>query len=81
MSNGYTPTEERILEVLNDGHRHSREELVAVLPDEAANSLQMHISNIRKKMPVGYTIVCEYVSKKGMYRHVRLLSSANDGRI
>lgn len=69
----FTPTEQRIMEVLYGGLPHSREELEACLNDELSckNNLNAHLTNIRKKIrDRGLDIV--YRDNK--YRYVRLLS-------
>ena len=62
-----TPTQEKMLGVLSDGMRHTRQELHACLSDELAplSNIQMHISNIRKVLrPIGQDIICEYYRRK-----------------
>jgi len=81
--NGFTTTEEAILNKLADGKPHTKEELLTVMPDpEFANvgNLRVHITRIRKKIqPKGHDIVC--VSKgKFYYQWVRLLANPYDGR-
>lgn len=59
---GFTKTQRRMLNVLADGKRHTREELQACMPDpEAArSSIKQHICNIRKRLEaVGQAVVCE----------------------
>lgn len=79
--NGYTPIQKAILEVLSDGRRHTRPELLVCLNDELAEptNLQPHITAIRKKLPPSEAIHC--INHHGIYyQHVRLLASAVDGR-
>jgi DNA-binding response OmpR family regulator len=77
VNNGrYTATEHRILARLSDGLPHSREDLLKCLEDSQAElaTLQVHISNIRKKLPTGYRIVCELHKNSPHYTHVRKLA-------
>lgn len=77
--NGFTKVEQRMLEVLSDGLPHSRKELHACLYDELSriSSIRYHLSNIRKKLPDGETVICEYVGTTFKYRHIRLLKPAH----
>lgn len=71
-SNGYTPTQRRILAVLADGLCHSAEELRGCLEDDLAGptALRYHISEVRHKLEQrGQSIVF----RSGGYRQVRLL--------
>ncbi len=74
--NGYTPTQQAMLDVLSDGKRHTRQELHACLPDPlgALSNIQPHLTAIRKKLqPKGHDIVCEY--NRGLfYRHIRMIA-------
>ena len=88
MKNGYTPTQEAMLNVLADGFRHTREELYAVLPYElsrervegARNCLKQHLFNLRARLGLGgQTIVCEYYGGRYMYRWIRLLVQIDGG--
>lgn len=78
----FTPTQQRILKVLSDGLSHSKSDLVACLGDDRAgpNTLSVHLTLLRRLLrPHGQDIVCEF--RYGhLYRHIRLLHSANDGR-
>lgn len=81
--NGFTPTQRRILAVLNDGMPHNRGELWACIGDDKGvpSLLSQHISNIRKHLrPIGQDIICEFANRTLNYRHVRLLASTYDGR-
>lgn len=73
----WTPTQRRMLRVLADGLPHRREELHACLVDDlgALSNIQPHLSDIRKTLrPRGEDIVCEIVSRRICYRHVRLIA-------
>ena len=75
----YTPTEQKILDILADGRPHSREELKKLLPDGEMNgkkALPGHITNLRKKLnPIGESVLCELHKRQIHYRHVRLIST------
>lgn len=79
-SNGRTPTQIRILEMLADGLPHTFEELHTCLDDELASrpAVSMHISNLRKVLrPKGEDIVCVIRYHRSYYQHVRLLRSSH----
>ncbi len=79
----FTPTEQRILNLLSDGLPHSREEIRHCLSDELAPkaAIRPHIASIRRVLRLlGEDIICE-INPKICYRHVRLLASANDGNV
>lgn len=65
----YTPTQERMLKVLNDGCGHRADELRACVDDELAegNIVAFHVSALRGRLPPGYDVVC----RGGLYRLVR----------
>lgn len=66
--------------ILSDGQRHTVEELHACCATSTRENVQVHISNLRKKLPVGHDIVCVNHSRKTHYQLVRLVGSANSGR-
>jgi DNA-binding response OmpR family regulator len=69
----YTPTEQRMLDLLSDGFVHTKEELKRCLWDELARieTVQVHISNLRKKLrPQGRDIICNHQFD---YQQVRLM--------
>ena len=79
----FTPIESRIVAVLADGLPHHPRELVPLIGDEMADvgNVQDHITNLRKKLnPIGEHVVCEFVSRQRLYRQVRLLPSACNGK-
>ena len=81
--NGFTPTQNRMLDVLADGMAHTRQELHACLSDElsAETSIQPHITHLRKRLRLkGQDILCEVAGRDVRYRHVRMLASAADGK-
>lgn len=75
----FTVTEKKLLEILSDGMPHSKYQLLEVLDDglAAVGALRVHITNIRKKLPAGQIIVCEYARQQTFYRHARLLQLAS----
>lgn len=74
-TNGYTPTQVRILNVLKDGQPHLRDELLLCIQDNQAtiHQLRQHIHLLRARLPPDEAIVCELFSAKTCYRHVKLL--------
>ena len=81
MKTRYTPTEQKILQVLSDGMSHERCELYACLmdPESKPTSIRQRISSLRKKLrPKGEDVICE-LNRGIYYRHVRMLASAVDG--
>ncbi len=76
--NDYTEIEKSILKVLSDGNAHTKEELLAVLPDEltSVSTLRVHIHKLRVKLKQkGHDIVCQFQNRRGLYRHMRLLAT------
>lgn len=74
MAVKYTPTQLRILSILSDGQRHSKEEIRLAIDYLAEDqTIWAQISLLRKVLPVGEEIVCESFRRKTHYRHVRLL--------
>lgn len=75
----FTPTEQRILDLLSDGLSHRREEFLSCLYDELGRlgTVRLHLYNMRKKLrPIGQDIVTEMGQSRILYyRHVRLLHS------
>lgn len=80
----FTRTEQRIVNALSDGMRHTARSLQPLLPDTGKlcerdgkarhRTLHVHITNIRKKLrPSGQDILCEYYNRRTYYRHVRLI--------
>ena len=79
----FTPTQQAMLQVLSDGMPHRKEDLYACLPEGYYSDMKAvvnMVSKMRKKLqPLGQDVICEYRYGVYMYRHVRLLHSANDG--
>ena len=72
----YTPTQQRILDLLSDGQPHPREELLECIDDELSNphNLPNHLCLLRKRLPADHDIICQLLRNKIHYRHVRLLT-------
>lgn len=72
----FSPTQQRIVNLLSDGLLHSKEEIYGMLlTANSTNHIQMHISNLRKLMrPVGQDI--RYILQNGVsfYQLVRCLN-------
>lgn len=80
-TNGFTPIQSRMLEVLSDGMPHIMDELHACLNDDLGprSNIYYHISNLRQKLrPRGQDIICEFIRRRTYYRHVQLLKHASD---
>lgn len=84
LSDGLTPTEQKIVDALSDGLTHSIIALHPCLVDDLspATNVYIHICNIRKKIrPNGHDIISEKNGiKAGGYRLVRLTPNAYDGK-
>lgn len=67
-----TPTERRMYEMLQDGERHTKEELRTCLYDHysSAEGVRVHICTLRAKLPEGKLIVCEIRHRIAHYRLV-----------
>ena len=79
----YTPTEQRIIDLLSDGLMHSSNELLGCLEgaDELSKSaVRQHIFNMRRKMAeAAEYISCEVYSGRLYWRHVRLIVTPENG--
>lgn len=78
-SNGFTKTEQAMLDVLADGLPHTFDELHACLPDELSmkKSIGKHITAMRKVLRrEGHEIICEFAKRRKFYRHIILLPTA-----
>jgi DNA-binding response OmpR family regulator len=81
-SNGFTPTERRILDVLADEQRHTFEELWGCLNDELAgrNTLSVHLSGLREKLKTkGRNIISIRDSGVGYFQLTRRLMPSTEG--
>lgn len=83
MTEPYTKTELRILEILSDGQWHHKSEITARIDEYMSRgALSVHMANIRKKMNgSGQALICGFigVGTRTGYRLVRLLTSPVDG--
>lgn len=75
----YTPTEQRLLNLLNDGRPHTREEMIKVGPDPEMPSwpnVFRSMTKLRAKLRmIGRDIVCVSKGKAGtFYQQVVLLT-------
>ena len=78
-----TPTQQKIIDLLSDGLKHSREELHNLInPNANKSNVHIHISQLRKLLlSRGEDIAGEVgFGMRITYRHVRLLVNPNDGR-
>lgn len=77
----FTPTQQRLMDILGDEMSHSKEQLKTCIDDELADSLWMHISNLRKKLRQhGRDILTEQLGSRAYYRIIRVLSSPYNGK-
>tara|TARA_R110002020_G_scaffold376130_3_gene587293 strand:+ start:18703 stop:18954 length:252 start_codon:yes stop_codon:yes gene_type:complete len=75
----FTPSQEKILEMLSDGKPHTKYQLKLTYGDEFTScaSLKNLIKKIRKQLrPKGQDILCEYANRTIHYRWVRLINAA-----
>lgn len=76
-----TKTETAIMNLMRDGERHHKTEILELLDHpiiENSNStiVCVHMHNIRKKLtPLGYNILCEYYRRNFYYRLVRIVTA------
>jgi hypothetical protein len=71
----FTYLQQKLLDVLNDGFAHTKDELKKVIDPLASDqNLRDHICAIRKLLRVvGHDIVCVYANRRTMYRRVMLI--------
>lgn len=77
----YTDTQQRIINLLSDGKKHKKAEVLSCLLDKQASysCLANHLCHLRKLLrPRGEDIICELSGYNIFYRHVRLLKSPYD---
>jgi hypothetical protein len=76
MPNHWTPTQQKIINVLSDGQPHQKRELQDCLDELAEpNAIHVHVTLIRRKLrPVGEEILCVNRDGKSYFRHVRVVS-------
>lgn len=80
MNVQFTDTEQRLMNLLNDGNGHPASQLRAAIPDELAGktALQAHLSRIRVKLR-GERMDILYRNHVDAYYLVRIGRSHNDG--
>lgn len=61
---------ERLRDLLEDGEYHSRKEIVQSLGC-SEKSVPKIVLKVRRDLPKGELIVCEYVMRSTGYRHVK----------
>jgi hypothetical protein len=67
------------MDVLADGERHTKDQLVECLVDEMGNprNVSFHVQRIRLTIrPAGQDVLCEFYQGRYYYRLVRLVSSS-----
>lgn len=72
----FTPTEQRIMDVLADGQYHKKIDLIRLLPDDMQpiSALDMYVVKIRRKInPIGQDLAVERRWNTSHIRLVRLL--------
>lgn len=70
----YSPTRQKIMDLLADGQRHTREELRNCLFDElgVATNIHAHLTGLRQQLrPFGEDISCTSVSGQRYYQKVK----------
>jgi len=75
-----TKTQKKILELLSDGDRHHKNDMIRDLgkqdSEDPGKLLRVHITNLRKILnPIGQDIVCQRYNRSLYYRWVRLIGS------
>jgi hypothetical protein len=74
----WTPIQQLMISILDDGQAHSPKELHACMGPSSLSSVQKHIHMIRKKLlPLGQTILAEYFERRCFYRRVILFGRAS----
>lgn len=75
--NGFTPTQQRIMDVLRDGRPHDWREVAACLDEQATRtSVAPHLTALRKILRLkGLEIACVKQGYGTLYRLFRLVSS------
>ncbi len=78
---GYTPIEQRMINLLSDGIRHSYEEMFQCLDDELAGNTAVlfHITNLKNKLAKkGFGITSQRENKVTYYRMVRFIGKSSE---
>jgi DNA-binding response OmpR family regulator len=75
-----TKTEQAIFDILSDGRGHKRKDIhKAVCGPSEPKTVNIHICNLRKKLPAGLEILAVASQYGLVFRLVRQLTSAQDG--
>jgi len=80
MTNGFTPTQQRIMDLLSDGKPHCKDELQKCLSDELAGdtAVGFHLTAIRKVLSKrNEGVLCVLVNRKIAYRYVALRGASD----
>lgn len=79
-TNGFSPIQMRMIEILADGQPHHRDQLFECMenPMNSRAALWFHLGVIRKHLrPRGQNIICELIHRAIYYRHVQLIAPAS----
>lgn len=76
MAGEFTPAEQVLVDILQDGDPHMKQELIDAAGLSGDASLNERIKRIRKKLPRGITIVAQFKNKSIRYRMMRLIGSS-----
>ena len=73
----FSPTEQRIMNLLADGLWHDRREIKLLIGDELAGmqNVSKHILSAKKKIAKSQDVLCVIIGRQIGYRWVRLLLS------
>lgn len=81
MANGqYTPTQSKIMSLLEDLNPHTSDEVFQCLYDDmgAKSNISYHLTKLREILrPKGKSISCERVDGRTFYRLTRLMAPYN----
>ena len=76
-----TKTQQLLMDVLQDGKPHTKEELLAVMIDplSSIDMVKLHICLLRKKLrPNGHDVLLDRKGYTNRYRLVRLVGSVDE---
>lgn len=75
----WTPIQKKMIDILNDGERHSLQELHACCGPSTPSTTTDHLVIIRKKLqPLGQTIIAEYSRRQCFYRRIIFFKNTRD---
>lgn len=78
-----SPTQQRIMDVLQDGLAHPFSEVAACINDEMSGraNVRVHVSNLRRAVQRGGLSIAMHIRQRvTYYQLVRTMASSNDGR-